>query len=119
MKKANFKNNPHRRYNLLTGEWVLVSPHRAKRPWQGRVEDIPVENRPSYDPSCYLCSGNYRAGGKQNPVYTSTYVFDNDFSALLPEVMREEINRHNMLIAKNEPGICRVVCFSPRHDLTL
>ncbi len=74
---------PHRRYNPLTREWVLVSPHRAKRPWQGQVEKMPAANIPSYDPSCYLCPGNQRVSGAQNPAYTSTYVFDNDFQALL------------------------------------
>ena len=76
--------HPHRRRNALTGEWVLVSPHRTKRPWQGQVEKSPPDTRPSYDPGCYLCPGNARAGGKQNPAFTSTFVFDNDFAALLP-----------------------------------
>lgn len=113
-------NAPHRRFNPLTGEWVLVSPHRAKRPWQGQVEKTPPEYLPQYDPTCYLCPGNLRAGGVQNPAYTSTFVFDNDFSALLPE---ESDDRHEsghpLLVSAPERGICRVVCFSPRHDLTL
>ncbi|MCS6995148.1 MAG: UDP-glucose--hexose-1-phosphate uridylyltransferase [Anaerolineales bacterium] len=113
-------NAPHRRFNPLTGEWVLVSPHRAKRPWQGQVEKTPPEYLPQYDPTCYLCPGNLRAGGVQNPAYTGTFVFDNDFSALLPE---ESDDRHEsghpLLVSAPERGICRVVCFSPRHDLTL
>jgi UDPglucose--hexose-1-phosphate uridylyltransferase len=101
---------PHRRLNLLTGQWVLVSPHRARRPWLGQVEKIPPENIPAYDPECYLCPGNKRSGGVVNPKYTATFVFDNDFSALLP---------YNEDTAEPEEGICRVVCFSPRHDLSL
>lgn len=77
-----FSDNSHRRYNILTGEWILVSPHRAKRPWQGKEEDIIVENRPNYNPTCYLCPGNERAGGEHNPEYTEPYAFTNDFAAL-------------------------------------
>src|SRR5688572_25182511 len=79
-----FPTLPHRRHNPLTGEWVLVSPHRAKRPWLGQVEKAPAENLPTYDPTCYLCPSNERAGGVHNPSYTGTFVFDNDFAALLP-----------------------------------
>ncbi len=111
---------PHRRLNLLTGEWVLVSPHRARRPWQGQVEKSPVEHIPAYDPSCYLCPGNTRSTGPQNPAYTSTFVFDNDFSALLPpQPEHEEGQTGGLFVAEPESGLCRVVCFSPRHDLTL
>lgn len=110
---------PHRRYNILTGEWVLVSPHRARRPWQGKVEKIITPARNSYEEKCYLCPGNERAGGIKNPAYTETYVFQNDFSALVKEASDFEYNRNNLLMAKGEPGICRVVCFSPRHDLSL
>jgi UDPglucose--hexose-1-phosphate uridylyltransferase len=110
---------PHRRLNRLTGEWLLVSPHRTARPWQGQVEDPVVEERPPYDPACYLCPGNERAGGAKTPAYPSTYVFDNDFAALLPDTPPEHLDREGLLIADSERGICRVVCFSPRHDLTL
>ena len=119
MKKLNLNEHPHRRLNLLTGEWILVSPHRAKRPWQGRVEAASPERKPVYDPDCYLCPGNTRAGGKVNPDYRETFVFDNDFSALQLETPVLELSHGNLLQAQGEPGICRVICFSPRHDLTL
>src|SRR6201991_382791 len=109
---------PHRRLNRLTGEWVLVSPHRTARPWQGQIEETTSEKRPEYDPSCYLCPGNTRAGGVKTPVYDSTYVFDNDFAALLPDPAGGGVD-DGLLVARPERGICRVVCFSPRHDLTL
>jgi UDPglucose--hexose-1-phosphate uridylyltransferase len=109
---------PHRRLNRLTGEWVLVSPHRTARPWQGQIEETTPEKRPEYDPSCYLCPGNTRAGGVKTPVYDSTYVFDNDFAALLPDPAGGGVD-DGLLVARPERGICRVVCFSPRHDLTL
>ncbi len=134
---------PHRRFNPLTHEWVLVSPHRALRPWQGQVEKTQIKNLPSYDPDCYLCPGNQRAGGRQNPMYSSTYVFNNDFPALLSSVSsphiphsnsiekresRDQIHKpdHPEIFGEEEffysevvSGLCRVVCFSPRHDLTL
>jgi UDPglucose--hexose-1-phosphate uridylyltransferase len=110
---------PHRRLNPLTQEWILVSPHRAKRPWQGQLEDVPPDTRPAYDPACYLCAGNMRAGGKQNPPYTQTFVFDNDFAALLPDTDGGEDHAHPLFQVEAERGICRVVCFSPRHDWTL
>ena len=116
---------PHRRFNPLTQEWVLVSPHRARRPWLGQVEKIPPENLPAYDPQCYLCPGNERAGGHRNPPYDSTFVFDNDFSALLLPDQESSSDSEPLpgppALFRAEPaaGICRVVCFSPRHDLTL
>jgi UDPglucose--hexose-1-phosphate uridylyltransferase len=110
---------PHRRFNPLTGEWVLVSPHRAKRPWLGQAEGAPPENLPHYDPGCYLCPGNERAAKTRNPVYSGTFVFDNDFAALLPAVAPPVNSSHALLTAVPERGICRVVCFSPRHDLSL
>lgn len=118
---------PHRRRNPLTGEWVLVSPHRARRPWLGQVEKTPAQDLPEYDPGCYLCPGNARAGGARNPHYSSTYVFDNDYPSLLrPEEAHAggrdaDPEQDGFALFKAEPewGINRVVCFSPRHDLTL
>ncbi len=111
--------HPHRRRNPLTGEWVLVSPHRTKRPWQGQVERPPQDDRPPYDPDCYLCPGNSRAGGVRNPVYENTFIFTNDFSALLPETPDSGVSAHPLLQAEAERGTSRVLCFSPRHDLTM
>jgi UDPglucose--hexose-1-phosphate uridylyltransferase len=111
--------HPHRRFNALTGEWILVSPHRTQRPWDGQEEEPVREERPSYDPDCYLCPGNTRAGGVRNPEYTSTFVFDNDFSALLPDTPQGQMDEEDLFMARSERGICRVVCFSPDHSLTL
>jgi UDPglucose--hexose-1-phosphate uridylyltransferase len=124
--------SPHRRFNPLTREWILVSPHRAKRPWQGQVEKTAPPYLPEYDPTCYLCPGNERAGGINNPQYSGTFVFDNDFAALLPDVEgstlkveREpgikpsNIQLSTLFRAEPESGVCKVICFSPRHDLSL
>ena len=109
----------HRRFNPLNGEWVMVSPRRTQRPWQGKVEESAPVNRPEYDPGCYLCPGNSRAGHARNPAYTSTFVFDNDFGALDPSTPLKKVRRGSLILAEGESGICRVVCFSPRHDRTL
>ncbi|WP_319581721.1 UDP-glucose--hexose-1-phosphate uridylyltransferase [uncultured Pseudodesulfovibrio sp.] len=116
-----FEDHPHRRLNQLTGEWVLVSPHRTKRPWQGQQEAPDRATLPSYDEHCYLCPGNGRAGGAVNPQYTDTFVFTNDFAALLPEPPEAGLapQQDGLLVAEAETGTCRVICYSPRHDLTL
>ena len=114
-----FSDSPHRRRNALTGEWTLVSPHRTKRPWQGQIDRPLRAELPPYDAGCYLCPGNERAGGVRNPNYSETYVFDNDFPALLPDAPTGEVEDGGLLVARAEKGICRVVCVSPRHDLTL
>lgn len=128
-----FARTPHRRRNALTGEWVLVSPQRTDRPWQGQIEKpAPGPVSSPFDPACYLCPGNERAGGARNPAYSGTFVFENDFPALRPRpaaaAPSDEANsapraapprRSELLLAEPERGVCRVVCFSPRHDLTL
>ncbi|MFT5641370.1 MAG: UDPglucose--hexose-1-phosphate uridylyltransferase [Cyclobacteriaceae bacterium] len=108
----------HKRYNILTEDWVLVSPHRTKRPWQGKTEDLPKVDRPAYDPSCFLCPGNERSAGQRNPDYEQTYVFQNDFAALVPNQISEEYNA-GLLKTKEENGLCHVICFSPDHSLTM
>jgi UDPglucose--hexose-1-phosphate uridylyltransferase len=110
-----------RRFNPLTNEWVLVSPHRTQRPWQGALEALPPAARPQYDPTCYLCPGNQRAGAVHNPKYDSTFVFENDFAALKKDTaaFHLDVQDKGLLVAEGESGICRVMCFSPRHDLTL
>ncbi len=114
----NLSDFPHRRLNPLLNEWILVSPHRTKRPWQGKIEHACGAQRPEYDPSCYLCPGNRRVGGDVNPSYEETFVFVNDFPALLPDVPVESIAPDGLIAAGSERGICKVICFSPKHDLT-
>jgi UDPglucose--hexose-1-phosphate uridylyltransferase len=111
---------PHRRFDPLRGRWVLVSPHRTQRPWQGEVSRTDARPALHYDPACYLCPGNTRAGGQQNPQYTGVFAFANDYAALLPdapEVVLETGSR--LLRAESERGVCRVLCFHPDHSLTL
>jgi UDPglucose--hexose-1-phosphate uridylyltransferase len=110
---------PHRRFNPLTDEWVLVSPHRTQRPWQGRQEETAGPGRPEYDENCYLCPGNTRAGGQRNPRYAETFVFVNDFPALLPDTAEGSLADDPLFRAEAERGICKVICFSPRHDLSV
>lgn len=111
--------HPHTRLNILTGEWVLVSPHRSKRPWQGKVEAPALVQRPSYVEDCYLCPTNTRADGSKNEAYTGPVAFTNDFSALLSDTPTGDVNDDGLLVAQSQKGLCRVICFSPRHDLTL
>ena len=105
--------------NPLLREWVLVSPHRTQRPWLGKVDKPIPPTALAYDPSCYLCPENERAGGARNPKYTTTFVFDNDYAALFADPPRIEASEDDLFIAESEAGVCRVVCFSPRHDLTI
>ena len=119
MSSPDFAADPHRRLNPLTREWVLVSPHRSQRPWQGQVESAAAPVELAYDPACYLCPGNARAGGLTNPAYSGTFVFTNDFAALKPDTPDWAINEESLFVATSEAGQCRVICFSPRHDLTL
>jgi UDPglucose--hexose-1-phosphate uridylyltransferase len=113
------KTQPHRRFNPLTREWVLVSPQRTDRPWHGQSEPPQVTDLPAYDPACYLCPGNARANGVRNPPYVATFAFDNDFPALRLDTPEGEIDDGGLLVARAESGVCRVICFSPRHDLSL
>jgi UDPglucose--hexose-1-phosphate uridylyltransferase len=115
---SGINNAPHRRFNILTGEWILVSPHRTKRPWQGKSEPSEKQAKPSYLSDCYLCPGNTRSGGAVNPDYKEPYNFVNDFPALMPAVPEEKVE-NGLLTAEAETGVCKVVCFSPDHSLTL
>lgn len=118
MEELNLEEFPHRRYNILNGEWILVSPHRNKRPWQGK-NDEPLEHIIThYDPNCYLCPRNHRANGEQNSNYSGPYSFVNDFSALLPETSQLSEST-GLLKAKTEAGICKVVCFSADHAASM
>jgi UDPglucose--hexose-1-phosphate uridylyltransferase len=120
MKKFDIYEDPHRRYNPLIKEWVLVSPHRSKRPWQGQKEVVATNTLPAYDPECYLCPGNVRANGAVNEQYENSFVFENDFAALKQEEIEQEVVETDTFFrAKSERGISRVVCFSPNHNLTL
>ena len=119
MKTTNLDRNlPHRRFNLLTGEWLLVSPQRTDRPWQGEHESQSSIERPEYEPSCYLCPGNERANGARNPAYHKPYVFTNDYAALLPNTPLASEDQE-LFRAESAQGTCRVICFSPKHNLTL
>ncbi|RAV30045.1 UDP-glucose--hexose-1-phosphate uridylyltransferase [Sinomicrobium soli] len=118
IQKEVLQNQSHKRFNILTGEWILVSPHRTKRPWQGQQEKTAADVRPSYDKDCYLCPGNTRANGEVNPEYTDTYSFTNDFAALQTDNAPFAIN-DGLLRAESEQGTCRVICFSPDHSKSL
>ena len=120
MRKFDSNEDPHRRYNPLINEWVLVSPHRSKRPWQGQNEKIAGSALPQYDSSCYLCPGNVRANGMHNPDYKEAFVFENDFAALKQDEIDCESSQNSTFFrVQPERGISRVVCFSPNHNETL
>jgi len=119
MTDFNLKEHTHKRLNILTGEWVLVSPHRTKRPWQGKTEEVSAIKRVEYDEKCYLCPGNKRIDGTVNEKYDSPFAFNNDFASLVNETPEGDYAEGQLLIAKSQRGECRVICFSPRHDLTL
>lgn len=118
MKNTNLQDYSHKRFNILTGEWVLVSPHRAKRPWQGQNEEISKEKRPTYDSTCYLCATNTRINGEVNPDYKDVFIFTNDFAALQNNSPSFQVNK-GLFKAQSETGICKVICFSPDHSKSL
>ena len=115
---TNLQDYSHKRFNILTGEWVLVSPHRAKRPWQGQNEAISNEVTPIHDPSCYLCAGNTRINGEENPKYENIFVFTNDFAALQTTSPKFSIT-DGLFKSESEQGVCKVICFSPDHSMSL
>ena len=119
MEKFVLTDHPHRRYNPLLDEWILVSPQRAKRPWQGQNEATLDEKKPEYDETCYLCPGNERITGGNNPEYENCYVFDNDFPALLKDEVSSDVAQEDLFKINPERGINRVICFSPKHNVTL
>jgi len=115
----NPSDDPHRRHNPLSGEWILVSPHRAKRPWQGQQEAADRSVKPAHDPSCYLCAGNTRVNGEKNPQYEGTYVFENDFAALKPDTPDAAPSADPLFQSMSARGTSRVICFSPDHSKSL
>ena len=119
MAEFDVSSHPHRRFNALTGEWILISPHRAKRPWLGQTEKLPDAVKPTYDPKCYLCPGNTRVNGDHNPVYTDNYVFTNDFAALMPDTPKDGVKNDDLFKMQPARGTARVICFPPDHSKTL